>query len=86
MDLAHLSLVAQAQGTTLTPEELSHLEIAFVKRHVAEPSVQMRFWGKIEGSSGAYVVAVGVSAGNAPYLEKKFYFFTLASPELQVNP
>lgn len=43
---------------TLSTEERMSLELALMKLHEKEPSDEIRFWGKIEGTNKNYYIAV----------------------------
>ena len=88
MELTHLSILATCQGQTLNSQQLSNVQIGCVKRHATENLVDVRFWGKIEGTSGDYLIVQGISSSNSSsaYPVKKFYFSTDGSPELQQFP
>lgn len=74
MDLEHLSRLSFC-GHTLNVEERSGLEVAMAKRAVAEGLRDFRFWGKIIGAEGAYLVCVALVDADTGMPAKRFYYW-----------
>ena len=74
MQVEHLPLVNRSLGQTLTQQELSNIEVGLVKRATAENLMNVKFWGRLAGTQGDYVVALGLVQGD-DYPTKKFFFW-----------
>ncbi|TYZ65834.1 hypothetical protein PybrP1_008081 [[Pythium] brassicae (nom. inval.)] len=85
MELEHLDVVSRCVGRTLTPQERSNLEVGMAHRRATESLLSIRFWGRVAGEAGDYLVAVALLTAKE-YPKKKFYFCTNSSPELQQFP
>jgi radial spoke head protein 9 len=88
MELEHFDVVSRSIGQTLTPQERSTMEIGLIKRRVNENLKYIRFWGRIHGEKQDYLIAVAIlpSLKSGGFPQKKFYFATNSSPELQQFP
>lgn len=83
MELVHMDVVSRCVGRTLTPQERSNLEVGMAKRRATESLVSIRFWGRVAGEAGDYIVAVALLAAKE-YPKKKFYFWFVCRVEWMV--
>ena len=74
MDLCSVDRISFS-GNTLNPKEQATLSIVIAKKKRDEPDLtEIHFWGKIQGTSDAYLICVGLQDRFAGVPAKKFYF------------
>ena len=74
MDLCSVDRISFS-GNTLNPKEQATLSIVIAKKKRDEPDLtEILFWGKIQGTSDAYLICVGLQDRFAGVPAKKFYF------------
>ncbi|GLE03088.1 hypothetical protein PINS_up011967 [Pythium insidiosum] len=74
MELEHLDVASRCIGQTLNAQERSSLEIGLLKRKATESLASIRFWGRVQGETSDYLIAVGTLLAR-DYPKKKFYFW-----------
>ena len=74
MDLSSVDRISFS-GNTLNPKEQATLAIVIAKKRRDEPDLtEILFWGKIQGTSDAYLICVGLQDRFAGVPAKKFYY------------
>lgn len=74
MDLSLIERMSFS-GNTLNPKERATLMVVMAKKKSDEPDLTgVLFWGKIQGTSDAYLVCVGLQDKFAGVPSKKFYY------------
>ena len=74
MDLCSVDRISFS-GNTLNPKEQATLSIVIAKKKRDEPDLtEILFWGKIQGTSDAYLICVGLQDRFAGVPTKKFYY------------
>lgn len=87
MDLSSVDRISFS-GNTLNPKEQATLAIVIAKKSRDEPDLtEILFWGKIQGTSDAYLICIGLQDRFAGVPAKKFYYLTsTGKPELAELP
>ena len=74
MDLSSVDRISFS-GNTLNPKEQATLAIVIAKKRRDEPDLtEILFWGKIQGTSDAYLICIGLQDRFAGVPAKKFYY------------